>query len=203
MVRIFKTNDGRVAAMTPYHPNFPARARALGGKFVDTTSGGKAWAFDARDEERVRAICLDIYGTDGTPTDTVTLRVTALADMYEAAGSIYVAGRVLARAFGRDSGAKLGEGVVHLSGKMPNSGGSVRNWRTTVADGSVFEVRDVPRRAALEFIAEHADSCKWHAEIVGEEPVDPKAELRAERDKLLARLAEIDAALGEGEANAD
>src|SRR3954470_17819016 len=46
--------DGKIAVRSPYHPQFPARARQLGGTW-DT--GRLIWLFDARDEERVRELC--------------------------------------------------------------------------------------------------------------------------------------------------
>ena len=55
--------DGRIAVSTPYHPNFPARARMLGGEW-DTAR--RVWVFDAGDEARVRRLCQEIYGADGS-----------------------------------------------------------------------------------------------------------------------------------------
>jgi DNA repair protein RadC len=53
--------DGRLAVRSPYHPNFPARARLLGGEWDATR---RVWIFDAREDDRVRALCCEIYGTD-------------------------------------------------------------------------------------------------------------------------------------------
>jgi len=51
--------DGKIAVSSPYNPNFPRRARELGG----TWDGGRLiWLFDARDEDRVRALCEEVYG---------------------------------------------------------------------------------------------------------------------------------------------
>jgi DNA repair protein RadC len=55
--------DGRIVVGTPYHPNFPARARLLGG---DWDALRHVWIFDAREDDRVRSLCREIYGTDGT-----------------------------------------------------------------------------------------------------------------------------------------
>jgi len=52
---------GRIVVCTPYHPNFPARARVLGG---DWDALRHVWIFDAREDDRVRALCREIYGTD-------------------------------------------------------------------------------------------------------------------------------------------
>jgi DNA repair protein RadC len=56
--------DGRIAVSTPYHPNFPARARMLGGTW---DGDRRVWLFDAGDHDRVRSLCREIYGTDGSP----------------------------------------------------------------------------------------------------------------------------------------
>jgi hypothetical protein len=55
--------DGRIAVSTPYHPNFPARARKLGGEW---DAARRVWMFDAGDEARVRRLCQEIYGADGS-----------------------------------------------------------------------------------------------------------------------------------------
>jgi DNA repair protein RadC len=53
--------DGRIAVSSPYHPNFPARARSLGGTW---DAAQRVWLFDAADHERVMSLCREIYGTD-------------------------------------------------------------------------------------------------------------------------------------------
>ena len=58
--------DGRIAVTSPYHPNFPARARILGGQW---DSVRRVWVFDAREHDRVKSLCREIYGTDGSGSD--------------------------------------------------------------------------------------------------------------------------------------
>jgi DNA repair protein RadC len=53
--------DGRIAVSTPYHPDFPARARFLGGRW---DRARRAWMFDAGERERVTSLCREIYGAD-------------------------------------------------------------------------------------------------------------------------------------------
>jgi DNA repair protein RadC len=55
--------DGRIIVTSPYHPNFPARARMLGGTW---DGDRRVWLFDAGDHDRVRSLCDEIYGTDGS-----------------------------------------------------------------------------------------------------------------------------------------
>jgi len=59
---IIEQEDGRIAVSSPYHANFPARARSLGGIW---DAAGRVWVFDAGDHDRVRSLCREIYGTDG------------------------------------------------------------------------------------------------------------------------------------------
>ena len=54
--------DGSIVVSSPYHPNFPARARLLGGEW---DAGRHVWLFDAGEDDRVRSLCREIYGTDG------------------------------------------------------------------------------------------------------------------------------------------
>jgi DNA repair protein RadC len=58
---ITEEEDGRIAVSSPYHPGFPARARSLGGIW---DRARRVWVFDAGDQDRVRALCREIYGTD-------------------------------------------------------------------------------------------------------------------------------------------
>lgn len=51
--------DGKIAVSSPYDPKFPPRARELGGTW---DSGRLIWLFDPRHEERVRALCEEVYG---------------------------------------------------------------------------------------------------------------------------------------------
>src|SRR5271165_2687490 len=53
---------GRIAVSSPYHPNFPARARFLGGEW---DAQRHVWLFDVGEDDRVRSLCREVYGTDG------------------------------------------------------------------------------------------------------------------------------------------
>jgi DNA repair protein RadC len=60
--------DGHIAVRSPYHPNFPARARGLGGRW---DAARRVWVFDARDHDRVKSLCNEIYGADGMAYGTL------------------------------------------------------------------------------------------------------------------------------------
>lgn len=179
------TTTESIAVQAPYHATFVARARDLGGKWR-----APSWVFDVRDENRIRELCRECYGTDGLTADLCTLRIEwKQSSVVDKAGFV-AAGRPVARAFGRDSGAKLDDGVVMLAGGF-GSGGSVKNWVTTVDEGTVVLVRDFPRAEAERLVAEQPASRRVYA-IEAEAPVVDREALSAERERLLARLAEID-----------
>lgn len=171
-----------VVLCAPYHPDLPARARQLGGKF---DGYAKSWAFDGRDEARVRALAREIYGTDGESSETVTVRVNL--DQLRDVQSLWMFGREIARRPERDWAVRLGEGVVVVAGGFPDRGGSVKHPRIDAEPGTILEVRDVP--------AAHADLSTYaHAiEIVTEaqqtqvpETANPLAEYSTEA--LIAEL---------------
>lgn len=137
-VRIERTGDAVVLA-APYHPDLPARAKALGGRW-----DGRAWRFDGRDEARARELARSIYGTDGEDNpELVTFRVT-LTERDATQQELWLAGRLVARRPGRDIPVRLGDGVIMVSGQFPSRAGSARHPELGGV-GVVLEVRDVPR----------------------------------------------------------
>lgn len=143
-----KVENGRVSVQAEFHPDFPARAKQLGGRW---NAPAKVWTFDERDAERVRSLCRDLYGTDGggdVDLVTVTVRGEALKD----GPAIFFCGREIASRRGRDASARLGTGVIVTAGELPPRGGSAKNPAVCPA-GLVFEIRDVPRVLAERAVA--------------------------------------------------
>ncbi|MFI9194246.1 hypothetical protein ACIG0A_33710 [Streptomyces californicus] len=187
-VRVEQVEGGRrVAVSTPYSDDFRAGAVDLGGEW---DAADRVWVFDVRDEERVRGLLREVFGVDGSPEsaqDVVTVRVR-LADHVVGGDRAEFAGREIAVRRGRDQRVRFARGVVLIEGQLPAGGGSTKYPEIAAGDDVVVEIRDVPR-GALEI--EAADSY----EIVPDQrPVDLEA-LRAERVRLLARIADIDALL--------
>jgi hypothetical protein len=199
MIKIAETG-GKIRVESPYNPECARRMRAAGGKW---DSAGKAWVLDARALDAVRDICREIYGEDDRGGERVTLRVTFLRTYIADRGPCVLAGRTLASAWGRDSGARVGDGLSFVKG-APRSGGSVKNWDTRIPEGSVVDIYDVPLPMARETIdaapstTTYLDEPIYTAEIMGAPSVSiDRAALEAERVALVARLAEIDALLPE------
>ena len=187
MVR-FKIDGSRLMVESPYHPSFPAAARRLGGTWDDRS---RMWSFDVRDESRVRELTQRIYGEGGENSGRLyTVRLRSQGSWCVRHGGLYWGVRELAHATGRDSGARLGPGVVLLQGGF-GSGGSRANWTTDVRDNTVVELKDVPE-ACLTMDSNDTD---WEVlEAIEQSAADVPA-LSTERIRLLQRIAEIDQVL--------
>lgn len=155
--------DGRKVLIveSPFHPNFPAEARRLGGRWQPNS---RNWVFDRRDEAELRNLLQKTYGTDGT-TKPELLAVELDLDggpltLTEDQLSIFFGGREIARAFHRDGLASLGEGVRLLRGEV-YTGGSRRHPSIAWTNGTVLLVRDVP--GTLVNVGEHVRLCEAEA----------------------------------------
>lgn len=130
-----RTQAKTVTVTAPYHPDFVTGARNLGGKWNKPD-----WTFDARDEQRVRELCVTVYGTDGSATETVDVQVSV---DHRSDNPFFAYGREIAVRKGRDVRVTLGAGVVVIEGTFESSCGSSKYPKLT--NGTVtLEVRDVP-----------------------------------------------------------
>lgn len=181
--------NNQIEVKAPYNPAFPKPARRLGGKWLN-----ELWVFDAKEESRVRELCLKVYGTDGVigVGDLVTVRIEFLKNFSSRKSGIFFCGRMVASAQSSYSGARVGDGIVFIHGE-PESGGSYKNWCTVIPEGSIVEIRDAHRIAAKSCIKKLNSGEDCSAEIITES-IDKEA-LFAEREKLVQRIAEIDARL--------
>lgn len=192
------TTTGRVLTATvPYSAEFARAAREIGGVW---SADAKSWSFDDRDEERVRELCRAMLGTSGAEDEaeliTVHVMLNALPEHHFESdrdprfpNRIRWCGRVLASRRSRDESVKLGHNVRLVSGTFESRGGSVSNPQLGEIEDIVLEVRDVPTMM-FERLS-NTDGV-----TVLDTVVDREA-LVAEREQLLARLATINAALGD------
>ena len=180
-----KTGNGMAKVITPYNAEFVAKVKGIGGRKWNAAE--RCWEVPESEIETVRGYMMDIFGETDLPTEgeKVTVKVTFNSDESKRRESITLFGKTLARAWGRDSGAKVGEDVTLISGKV-TSGGSVKNWCTEVREGTVLKVRNVPK-AALE----QDTDLDVSIEVMETAGID-RAALMEEKEKLLARLAEIE-----------
>ena len=183
-----KIADGKAAIYTPYNADFVSQIKLLGGRWNPLE---RCWTVAEFKVDEVRAVMRSVYGQDDQPvSETVDVIPTFTKQYSKRCAPVTILGRTIAAARGRDSGARIGEDVMFLEGK-PESGGSIRNWETIIPVRSVVKLPNLPKIATEE--CDLPDEVTM--EIVGEN-VDRKA-LKAEKEKLLARLAEINKILGE------
>lgn len=183
-----------ISVVSPFHSAFIHEAKAnLAGRWQDG-----AWTFDIRNADAVRALVKKWFGyTEGC--DLVSLRVGFDEDgAANCRGPVYRAGRVVASAHDRDGGARLGDGVILESGGV-TSGGSTNNWQTVVRPNTVVVIHDVPRAIAEKHADPEGDGGyqgeTYEIIVPAAAALSGRDALAAEREKLLARLAEIDTAL--------
>lgn len=189
-MKITNLGNGKISVETPYNPNFVSKIKKAGGKW---NPGNKTWEIDERSIDTVRSIMREVYGQDDLPQELVTVKVT-IGDksLNELRAPVVLFGRIIASARGRDSGARPGEGVCFEKGGC-DSGGSMKNWYTIVRAGSEITIYDVPRLAVEQKLG-------WKDEYGTFEVIengDPLAALKAEKEALLKRLAEIEELLNE------
>lgn len=178
--------NGSVAVFTPYNATFVGRIKKLSG--ARWNAGMKAWTVSEAAEEASREIMREVYGRDDRPTETVTVRIRAKEEYSLWHEPVILWGKTLSSASGRDSGARSGDSVSLVVGKI-SSGGSVKNWRSVVNEGAEFILENVPATSI-------ADVPEWVEVIsVQKNGIDIEA-LHEERARLMARIAEIDALLG-------
>lgn len=196
MVKITNTGDGKITVVSPYNSIFVAEARRLGGKFQKDQ-----WCFDARDESAVREACYRCYGDDGIRLHQVDIRITASKCLFADKAPISIFGRTVARAFGRDSGAKVGDGVVIEAGGF-SSGGSAKNWGTRAEAGTTLILRDISAQLVKEYSGDDLviEVIAERKEVRVDDDRRPLVDLMAEAEQLTEERARIDARLATIEA---
>jgi hypothetical protein len=169
-----------IRAISPFSQKFVDGARQLGGKW-----DGTAWVFDQRHEERVRLLCMEVYGTDGTPGPVATLHVNL--DALNPDGNELMIGPIQAlRKISRDSAPRVGEGCAVIAGGLKNYGGSARYPQITWLPGTVVEVQGVPLPLAQKLAQEKPDAYTLVIEATPGEGLTPQEQALLDSLKALA-----------------
>lgn len=191
--------DEKVYALTPYSGSFIENARKIGGKWDETN---KVWAFDERDTERVRELCVDVFGTDGLAfgDELVNVRIYLDKGLFQEKSNsslITLFGRTIIERKYRDYAVKFSDGVILISGGFPESGGSSKNPLLSPKNDTVLEIRDVPRGIAEKRRKIYGDDA---IEILANDKKVNTQALKEEAVAIRKRLAEIlEILAGEGE----
>lgn len=173
---------GKACIYTPYNPEFVKLIKNIG----DARWNGECWVIPATEIDVARDYMLDVYGeSDISVGENVTVKITAKETISEERSDVVFANKILAHAWSRDGGARVGTDVTLLDGGI-DSGGSRNRWDSIVYEGTVFLLRNVNVK-----VLEKEDRSKFEIEIITEQIIDRSA-LRAEKAKLLKRITEID-----------
>jgi hypothetical protein len=176
---------GSLTVASPYHPDFVQGAHQLAGKWKSPF-----WMFNLMQESAVRALCMNVYGTDGTISDLVTVRVHLYKLTSLPQQTFYMLGRELCQRKTRNDLVKLGAGVVLVDGAFSKTGGSVLNPKIGACQVTL-DVQYVPRPMAYEYCNLYPDTYQ----ILDSTWEIHKQALLAERERLLERLDAIDLTL--------
>lgn len=181
--------DDKVKVITPYNADFVQKCRNLRGTFK-----AGAWWFDDSIIDYVREAMLQFFGTTGeTPYQQCTLLISNYSDSCYLAPCVLF-GRTIAKAFGRDSGARLGDDVIFIDGDY-KSGGSVKNWRTEIVDAT-FEIRNFPVPSLDLPEVKKAIEEGW-CEVKYPKKKRAAEEIQAEIDKLKCMIQQLEKELKE------
>lgn len=135
---------GITTLRTPfYNQNLVAECHRLGGKW---DADEKSWVFSGLVADKVEELD-EKYNSQLIPVE-IEFNETLFGEK----GPAYLAGFKIAQAWGRDSGAKLADGIMLIDGDI-NSGGSMKNWDTRVKQGAKIRM-EVPE-ALLQGLFEH------------------------------------------------
>lgn len=186
--RIENTENGKIAIYTPYDKKFVQTIKRIGS----ARWNGDAWTVPEDYIDDVRDIMKDIYGRDDQDAgETVDCEIEFSREIYEDKAAVTMFGKTLSRAWGRDSGAKVGDDVILLEGNI-GSGGSRANWDSRVYEGAKFIVKSIPK---ARFEKEKDEYCEKYGDdvkiTVVSEKVDKDA-LLEEKAKLEKRIQEIE-----------
>lgn len=181
-MKITKEN-GKIKVQSDYNADFVKRAKLLHGKWERPY-----WVFPEENEPEVKELLMRIYGENGDEQEAVDL-IVSIGQMDDAQ-TLSLGGYKLASRRFRDEAVRLGDNVILLNGDFAISGGSAKYPRVSASKDAVVKAKGVPMALYERFkgagFVRLADDADAH-----------RAKLLAERERLLARLTEINAALGE------
>ncbi len=186
-IKVYATGNGSAAIVTPYSPTFVRRVKAIGGSW-----NGSAWVVAPENEIYARDLLVELFGTDGTDTDLVDVKVVLPEGLSVDLEPIFLFGKLIASARSRDSGASVDSEVAILEGKA-DSGGSAKHWSTTLSAPTTLVMHKVPRMAVQRML--NWEDSYGNFIILETNKEIARRHLLEEKERLTARLAEIDTLL--------
>ena len=164
----------KIKVNSPYNKSFVAGAKQIQGKW-----NAPCWVFPEENKEAVKALLIECYGECGelgaVSTVTVDIDLDTYTEGYEDGERLY-----------RDREVIFSDNAMLISGGFATSGGSAKNPRISADEGTIVRVKGVPETIYSKI--------KDHEGVKLVSDIDVES-LKAEREKLLKRIAEIDGLL--------
>lgn len=200
--------DGKANIYTPYNYDFKEKVKAMNGTW---DADDKCWTVEENAVDAVREIMLDIYGendiTKGEKIE-VKIQIKDSNDKKEGTwcqkGDITFIGKTLASASSCNSGARAGKDVYYIQGSCTSSG-SRKYWYTDIEEDSIIVLKNVNKSLYDKYVADNTREPFYRDIIILEVNAEKNDidKLKAEKEALLKRLAEIEKLLDETDKTAE
>jgi len=178
MLSISNMGNSKILVCMEYFPKAVSGIKKLGT--VRWNADLKGWMVDNDFENEVKDILVEFYGSDGSfSPKIINIELIANNDINMPQKPVIFAGKVVASAYNRDSGARTGDNVALLEGNI-NSGGSAKNWETSIEKGSRFKLMHVN-----EQLLKHADNKLFSYKILESKKGNTPSRLRKISDEEL------------------
>ena len=186
MVTIIKEQEF-INVKSDYNARFVKLAKTINGKWKSPY-----WQFPIENEERVRELCLKIYGDNGLSFDTVDLIIDLnIADGLNVDNVIKIGDVVLCERKCRDWQVKIADNVTVIAGEFCDCGGSAKYPRVT------WNYDDEMRIKVKNFPLSLYEKIEDKKGITATKGVTNLEALLKEKEAILKRLAEIEKMLGD------
>lgn len=176
--------NGKIKVNSPYNSEFIARARQIQGKWSSPN-----WVFPEENKDEVKELLVECYGECGDLGEVDTVTIELDLDTYEddAPNHVLMFGSmVLLERRSRDRQPTFADNVMVVTGGFRESGGSRQHPCVSPKEGTILRVKGVPVTVYNRF--KDCEGVRLVSDLDTEK-------LKAEREKLLKRLAEIDSLL--------
>jgi len=178
--------NGIASIYTPYDKLFIQKIKSVAGRKWDSEK--KCWTVPESEVEVVRKHMKAVYGVTDIEgiIEMVTLEVKFEKEVVKKKG-IYVHGKLIAKPRNQYE-IQFSNDVTLLAGEIRTAGVSIHNPDILVEAGTVVKVINVPKYD----IGCYSNPVGVTYKIIEEATNIDKEKLISEKEKLLARLAEID-----------
>lgn len=167
MLKVTYIDEG-LLVQVPYMPKVHAALKRIGS--TEFSHKHKGWIMQRQFEDLIKKKLVHYFGAfDDDCAETTDVEITFKREIEVRRRPVTIAGRIFARAYGRDTGACVGTDIALLDGEI-TSGGSHANWTSIVKPGAKFKVLKLYTPLLDEFINKPDD---YDVEIISRDTDEP------------------------------